>query len=100
MTHWALPPAHDTATARVAREEGMLDEEMVLFPEVPSPSTSEPPLTVLCVHCDTTSSGRHTPGDTLTCAGCARELGVHRHFSRVHAAWMSSALVTDPGALA
>ncbi|MBV1837047.1 dimethylamine monooxygenase subunit DmmA family protein [Acetobacter estunensis] len=75
-------PAFLAQVAKVADDAGLCSGEILLD----EPAGSE--RRVFCVYCDTLHDG--VSGDTLVCRGCATELSVRDHYSRVLGAYMGA----------
>ncbi|GAA2010894.1 dimethylamine monooxygenase subunit DmmA family protein [Brevibacterium samyangense] len=90
------PEADVHAAAAVALEQGALPEELVLVCD--AVIDEAPVRRVFCVHCSHITRTEAPIDGTCDCDGCGKRLGVHRHFSRRHSAYMGTAASSVPGA--
>ncbi|MFI6358599.1 dimethylamine monooxygenase subunit DmmA family protein [Streptomyces sp. NPDC050743] len=71
-------------TLTIARDAGAIPAELSAFVV----DTTELPL--YCAHCRDTFRAAGSPGDTVTCAGCARRLEIHRHYAAALGSFLAS----------
>ena len=80
----AAPEIDVLDVLRAARAAGAVDAELRAF------VTSSEQRRIQCPHCTAHSVATVAIGETVTCGGCGRTLGVHPHVSWLHGAYLGS----------
>lgn len=79
---FAGPQADIYAARAQALRNGAIDAEISLL------ETGAAERRVHCAHCKIATTTRNRVGNTVSCAGCARELTIYYHFSRRTASYL------------